>query len=277
MNSLSLKVCGLMLTALGFGLGQAALAADPLPRCAKDRRFDALVAEKPGVVLVGDVSGSNEIPRFMRALTCHFLRQQQGEVQVGLPLPVSMQEALGVWMASAGTPADRAALLAHPFWRDGKDGRASMAMLELLGFYHDLAARKMHVRILPLLNAEGKLQAGEVAGLLSAKPPNANPVIALLERDLLGEAPDSVASLLEQAAVNPARLHLRFAGGGKVWACRAAGCGIQPIPADAMQGRPPVGRIERAGAVPRAYLVNLGVATYAAPASLGLPAGIAED
>jgi hypothetical protein len=88
---------------------------------------------RPGLLLVlGDQFGSNEIPRFVGQLACRALRAGH-PVQVAMELPVAEQPLLDRYLASAGTEADRRALLQGLFWlRPYQDGRSSQAVLDLI-------------------------------------------------------------------------------------------------------------------------------------------------
>jgi hypothetical protein len=88
---------------------------------------------KPGaLVILGEIHGTEEIPRFVARLACDAAIWRK-PIRVGLELPVAEQPALDAFLASDGGADARAALLTTDFWhRELQDGRSSDAMLELL-------------------------------------------------------------------------------------------------------------------------------------------------
>jgi hypothetical protein len=88
---------------------------------------------RPGAVLLfGEMHGSAEIPAFVGDVACA-VRAADLPVLVALEVPVEELPRIEAFLATAGAPADRAALLAGPFWSEAfQDGRRSAAMLELL-------------------------------------------------------------------------------------------------------------------------------------------------
>jgi hypothetical protein len=116
----------LFLAACGGGPAPAA----PAPTCAAIDGVDALL--KPGAtVLLGEMHGTAESPRFVGDLACH--AAQRGPVTIALEIPQDEQPRIDRYLASAGTDADRAALLDSEFWtRPDQDGRSSQAMLALI-------------------------------------------------------------------------------------------------------------------------------------------------
>jgi hypothetical protein len=101
------------------------------PACRPVEGLDRLLA--PGaIVLVGEMHGTAESPAFVADLVCGALAAGRS-VTVALEIEREEGERVDAFLASAGTPADRGALLAGPFWRDEyQDGRRSEAMVRLL-------------------------------------------------------------------------------------------------------------------------------------------------
>jgi hypothetical protein len=112
----------------------AAIAPRPAPpplACKASAGIGPLIAGKD-VLLVGEVHGTAESPAFVAETACAALDSGRA-VSVALEIPVAEQARLAAFVASAGTAADRAAVLSGDFWRDPyQDGRASVAMVELL-------------------------------------------------------------------------------------------------------------------------------------------------
>jgi hypothetical protein len=86
---------------------------------------------EPGVVLIGDLHGTREIPRFVGELVATVARERP--VVLGLEILPGETPSLDGFLASDGGPAARDRLLADPWWRaEYQDGRRSVAMFELL-------------------------------------------------------------------------------------------------------------------------------------------------
>lgn len=90
------------------------------------------IGELPGgnLLLFGEMHGSIEAPALIADVACHL--SLGGDVTIGLEIPAEEQARIDDYLASAGTAADEAKLLATAFWRNGEDGRSSVAMLDLL-------------------------------------------------------------------------------------------------------------------------------------------------
>ncbi|HKQ61946.1 MAG TPA: hypothetical protein VJS92_11700 [Candidatus Polarisedimenticolaceae bacterium] len=83
------------------------------------------------MVLLGDLHGTREIPRFVGSLAC--LASKRGPVVLALEIPRGHADAFDAFLDGAGAADERAQLLAHPWWQDPyQDGRRSNAMLELV-------------------------------------------------------------------------------------------------------------------------------------------------
>lgn len=107
---------------LGHGAGAEEIA-DPLTQLTTR-------AQAHRVMLVGELHGTWEIPGIFAGLASNLALDERPLI-VGLEIWRSEQPALDRYLASAGTEADRAELLSHPFWAV-RDGRSSEAMVKLL-------------------------------------------------------------------------------------------------------------------------------------------------
>jgi hypothetical protein len=86
---------------------------------------------EPGVVLIGDLHGTREIPAFVGELVATVARERP--VVLGLEIPPGDTPSFDGFLASDGGPAARERLLADPWWRaEFQDGRRSVAMAELI-------------------------------------------------------------------------------------------------------------------------------------------------
>ena len=87
-------------------------------------------ASKGQVMLLGELHGTREVPRFVALGTCQ-VASRGTPVTVGLELPVENQERVRRFIASAGTEQDQALLMESPFWRSPyPDGRSSEAVAQ---------------------------------------------------------------------------------------------------------------------------------------------------
>jgi hypothetical protein len=140
----------LFLVALLLSLPTGTLhAAEPLtkpPECQAVPGLDPLLVSG-NVLLLGEMHGTEQSPRFTAAVTCQGLRKGL-PVTVGLEIPRG-QEPLGVaYLASEGTAKDREALLATEIWtRPYQDGRSSQAMLGLIEELRRLSRAGLPLRI----------------------------------------------------------------------------------------------------------------------------------
>lgn len=96
---------------------------------------------RPGVaILLGEIHGTNEGPGAVAALACAAVNSGY-PVTMGLEIPITEEERLDRYAASAGSPAARDSLIAGEFWqRDYQDGRGSAAMADLIVSLRHLGA-----------------------------------------------------------------------------------------------------------------------------------------
>ncbi|MCU0687099.1 MAG: hypothetical protein MUF34_33445 [Polyangiaceae bacterium] len=108
-------------------------APAPPPRAAPSSpagELDRAIAPKSMVVL-GDMHGTREIPRFVGELTRAAVRR--APVTLALEMPPGATQAIDAYLASDGSAAARARVLGDAWWReDYQDGRRSVAMLDLI-------------------------------------------------------------------------------------------------------------------------------------------------
>jgi len=90
-------------------------------------------------VLVGELHGSNETPSAFVDLVCDGLAKGK-HITVALERPTSEQPALQGMLKEPNLSAAQTALLSQPDWKNGMDGRASVAMLRLLVSLRELHA-----------------------------------------------------------------------------------------------------------------------------------------
>ena len=85
-------------------------------------------------ILVGELHGTYEYPRFIRHIACSLLPARK-PVLIGLEFPTSEQPLINTFLSSKGSPAAEKKLLAGKFWNETmRDGRSSQAMFDLIEF-----------------------------------------------------------------------------------------------------------------------------------------------
>jgi hypothetical protein len=120
-------------------------------------------ASKGQVMLLGELHGTREVPRFVALGTCQ-VALRGTPVTVGLELPVENQERVRRFIASAGTGQDRALLMESPFWRSPyPDGRGSEAVAQLLEQLRWLRSQGLDVEVFVFDHPELQGEAREAA------------------------------------------------------------------------------------------------------------------
>jgi erythromycin esterase-like protein len=140
----------LLATLLGLALSAPAHAS-PTEGKPPEGAAETLVAAAGDarLVLLGEMHGTREIPRLVAHVVTHYAGE--GPVLLGLEIPGSGQPHLRRYLDSAGTDADRAALLATPFWNvqgDQHDGRRSHDVIDLIEHLRQLRAQGRDVSLL---------------------------------------------------------------------------------------------------------------------------------
>jgi len=101
------------------------------------------------IVIFGEGHGTNEMPATFLRIVCTAL-QQGAEVSVGLEQPADQEQPLATYLASDGGLAARDALLQTNFWITGKDGRASVAMLDMIEGLRRLRQAGYRLTVFPM-------------------------------------------------------------------------------------------------------------------------------
>jgi hypothetical protein len=230
---------------------RAAAKVPPPLSCREIAGIDPLL-RKGQILLLGEMHGTNEIPAFVADAACRGLRAGL-PVTVALEIPTEEEPRVAAFLASDGQAADRAALLAGPFWRDAfQDGRRSRGMLALL---EDLRHRRregsrLRVKLLDRRpKASGperdRAMAGELQSAVEAAPGDLFLVLTgnLHTRRVRGTPWDPQAENMGYlvARRHPDLLSLDVVySGGAIWACLdpdPAHCGVQPVHGKS-QGKP---------------------------------------
>ncbi|WP_233583193.1 hypothetical protein [Corallococcus sp. CA053C] len=103
---------------------------------------------KPGgVMLLGELHGTQEVPRFIAQSVCQLVTSGT-PVSVGLELPVENEERVKHFLQSQGGEADWLKLMESPFWRSPyPDGRGSAAVANMLEQLRQLRAQGLDVAV----------------------------------------------------------------------------------------------------------------------------------
>ncbi|MFP2958614.1 hypothetical protein ACLEPN_12385 [Myxococcus sp. 1LA] len=103
---------------------------------------------KPGgVLLLGEMHGTQEVPRFIAQAACQ-TAVAGTPVTVGLELPLENQTRIDTFLDSAGAEDDWLKLMEAPFWRSPyPDGRSSEAVANMLEQLRQLRYRGLNVDI----------------------------------------------------------------------------------------------------------------------------------
>ncbi len=116
-------------------------------RCGPPIRGLETVSMESRLLLVGEPHGTQEIPRVVGEVVCQ-LAQRRIPLVVAVEQPETDQTRIDAFVASSGTPRDRAMLLASRFWqREQQDGRSSVAVLALLERVRSLRALGHDIRV----------------------------------------------------------------------------------------------------------------------------------
>jgi hypothetical protein len=103
----------------------------------------------PGrIVMVGEVHGTREMPAELLRLVCGALRRGQA-VSVGLEM-ADPNGAVRAYMGSGGDAVARQALLAERHWNGMRDGRSSLAWLDMIETFRSMRQRGMPVGVFAL-------------------------------------------------------------------------------------------------------------------------------
>ncbi|NOK09250.1 hypothetical protein [Corallococcus exercitus] len=100
-----------------------------------------------GVMLLGELHGTQEVPRFIAQSVCQIVTSGV-PVSVGLELPVENEERVEHFLQSHGEDADWLKLMEAPFWRSPyPDGRGSEAVANMLEQLRQLRAQGLDVSV----------------------------------------------------------------------------------------------------------------------------------
>ncbi|WP_198120135.1 hypothetical protein [Massilia rhizosphaerae] len=194
------------------------------------------------VVMFGEGHGTKEMPETFLRVVCSALSKGMS-VAVGLEMPVDLSESLKAYMRSTGDQSARASLLQADFWKLGEDGRASLAMVEMIEGFRRLGQAGYPISIFAMqgsgrdwhINNDGKM-AAKIRAEYSARPES---LILTLTGNVHNmkvkpewfppELPAPIPTHITD--LNPATFNLSSTG-GSAWSCTET-CGIHSVPVQA--------------------------------------------
>jgi hypothetical protein len=130
--------------------------------------------KRGNVLLFGEIHGTQEIAAFIADAVCMAVKKRI-PVTLGLEIPVDEQEAIDRFLDSGGETTAKARLTEEAFWKI-KDGRSSIAMLQLIDQVRILRAAGAKLRIVAYdqsgsFTAErDKVMAQNLATIAARKP-----------------------------------------------------------------------------------------------------------
>ena len=196
-----------------------------------------------GLVLLGEMHGTKEIPALVGDLVAH--ETEFGEdVILALEITSIDQSLVNSYLTSSGEPADQAALVAGEHWQEPThDGRDSQAMFELIERIRKLRNRGANVSIdlfdVPGDGERNKRMANHLRSVMQRSPHaivlvltgnfhamTARPPWKVINDGKQIEPPMTAGRYL--ADLHPLSINISAAN-GEVWACMN-GCGVNAMP-----------------------------------------------
>lgn len=187
-------------------------------------------------LLLGEVHGTHEVPAFVGTLA-RTVTEKLG-VTVALEIPRQEQGRIDAFMASPGTERDRADLLQGDFWKL-RDGRSSIAMLDLIERLRMLSRESGKVRLIAIDDEENALSPDEqmAENVLRQRHARKSDLMIVLTGNLhssiqKGNPWDSefrsMGWHLSQEKIPLFSLEAQYAT-GTAWNCDGEICGVFPI------------------------------------------------
>ena len=243
-----LSACGAPATEAAPVAQQRAAEVQPQASCGAPIEGASPLLVPGGLVLLGELHGTREIPAFAADLAC--LAAARGlAVRLGVEIPITNGDAIARFVNGPEDPASRAALLALPHWaRAQQDGRSSEALVALLERARALRAGGADLTVFAFdapdegadWNDRDATMARSVLAQASASP---HALTLVLTGDLHGW---TVPGLPWDETAIPMGVHVLRARpdarslrarspGGTAWAC-APECGVMSVEGDPSLG-----------------------------------------
>lgn len=127
-------------------LGPISAGLSDAPQCEGVGGVSSVLREG-GVLLLGEMHGSEQSPAFVARVACVALEEGH-DVIVALEIPAEEGQRIETFLNSTGGGRDRRALLRSPFWTaEFQDGRRSEAMFRLIAQIRHWRARGSAVTV----------------------------------------------------------------------------------------------------------------------------------
>jgi hypothetical protein len=227
----------------------ALLSALLLSSCGLENQVATVsCGEPPGtpqasLLLFGEMHGSREAPELIGRIACS--SALRGPTAIGLELPTTEQNAIDAYLVSDGSESSKRKLLSGRFWQEGRDGRSSTAMTDLIEYVRTLNKQGVPLQIFAFDSPSGLTRDASLAqGIRDFHADNQNlSIIALMGNVHASQQP--IQRNGEQIVTSGALLHdlspisvLVAYRSGSIWACMS-GCGVHEISSDWGGGRQP--------------------------------------
>jgi hypothetical protein len=219
----SMRHVALLVFAGALGLTSPSAQSAATPKCAEIAGSTALL-EPGALILLGEMHGTQEIPRFAGDLVCAASARRQS-VQLGLELSRDEQTRIERYLASDGSVKARAELVDDPSWNPTlQDGRHSSAMADLIERVRVMQRARRKVEIVTLDVAASysddrdEAMAARVREIVRAHPRAITITLTGNIHNSLQPArqPRPMGSYL--ADLDPVALVAKISG-GSTWAC----------------------------------------------------------
>lgn len=226
---------GVMMMLVIFNGGVLATERALKMHCSKLPGIELVHLRKKRFVLVGEPHGTKQIPKLFGDIVCAIGAKEK--VLVLLEIDDNQQQDLDIYFNSSQNKKDQERFLKNDHWSSGFDGRASIAILDLLDYIaklkrngYDVSLKAFHPSIVysrEITDREKAIAASWTR--LALAQPDAM-VIILTGTYHIGREPARgglpAATHLRQTEVLTIAPSLP---GGRSWNCKATGCGVNQV------------------------------------------------
>lgn len=191
------------------------------------------IASAPAVLL-GEMHGLASAPAFTVDLACRLAFSSRSQrVLVAVEIPDTEQPRIDAFLASEGRGADRAAVTAGAFWTGTRDGRSSIARLDMLERIRVLRRRGASIRVRAIDGATANRDEAMAKNVVAAANERVGPVLVLVgnlhARTRPGGNPKWMGEIVRAGLPGVVSLDNRY-GAGEGWFC-APDCGRHKLSA----------------------------------------------
>lgn len=228
------------------------LAALSLAGCAHSASHDGQMACQPlpgipdaSLLLFGEMHGSAEAPALVADVACALSESRR--VAVGLEYPSKDQPLLDAYLASDGAAAGQSKLLDTRFWEKGKDGRSSIAMLQLIERIRQLRNQRHRIELFAFDDQPGtELERNVAIADGIRRFHDAHPgttIVALMgnvhamQEPIGSDGEQMLPSGLLLSNLDPVSILVQYPK-GTIWACMPD-CGVHELEPRTVSQQPP--------------------------------------